>query len=471
MQNRPPQSAAPRGIFDESKPLWQVMAIFLIPLTVSNLLQSASGTVTSIYIGRLIGVDGLAATSALFPVLFFLISFLIGLTNGSTVLIGQAFGARDEHRLKQVAGTTVTVCLLLGIGVAIVGTLFAHQAMTLLGTPPNILAASEGYAKLIFLGLPFAFVFIGYVTFLRGTADATTPLVFLILTTIISLLITPAFIRGWFGLPQLGVGSAGLAFDIANTVGLISLIIYLRAVKHPLALDTETIHNLRIRWPIFVQLVRIGFPTGIQVVMVSLSEVAVITFVNHFGSSATAAYGAVNQIVSYVQFPAISISIAASIFGAQAIGAKREDLLRRVVHAGVALNYAVGAVLIGLCYIFSNDLVSLFITNPNTVAVAHGLLMITLWGYLIFGNSAVLSGIMRASGTVLWPTLNGIFSIWAVEVPVAYVLSRHIGIDGIWYGYPAAFCVALTLQTLYYTFVWKRQRHEMLLAATSDSPA
>ena len=471
MQNRPPQSAAPRGIFDESKPLWQVMAIFLIPLTVSNLLQSASGTVTSIYIGRLIGVDGLAATSALFPVLFFLISFLIGLTNGSTVLIGQAFGARDEHRLKQVAGTTVTVCLLLGIGVAIVGTLFAHQAMTLLGTPPNILAASEGYAKLIFLGLPFAFVFIGYVTFLRGTADATTPLVFLILTTIISLLITPAFIRGWFGLPQLGVGSAGLAFDIANTVGLISLIIYLRAVKHPLALDAETIHNLRIRWPIFVQLVRIGFPTGIQVVMVSLSEVAVITFVNHFGSSATAAYGAVNQIVSYVQFPAISISIAASIFGAQAIGAKREDLLRRVVHAGVALNYAVGAVLIGLCYIFSNDLVSLFITNPNTVAVAHGLLMITLWGYLIFGNSAVLSGIMRASGTVLWPTLNGIFSIWAVEVPVAYVLSRHIGIDGIWYGYPAAFCVALTLQTLYYTFVWKRQRHEMLLAATSDSPA
>jgi MATE family, multidrug efflux pump len=471
MQNRPPQSAAPRGIFDESKPLWQVMAIFLIPLTFSNLLQSASGTVTSIYIGRLIGVDGLAATSALFPVLFFLISFLIGLTNGSTVLIGQAFGARDEHRLKQVAGTTVTVCLLLGIGVAIVGTLFAHQAMTLLGTPPNILAASEGYAKLIFLGLPFAFVFIGYVTFLRGTADATTPLVFLILTTIISLLITPAFIRGWFGLPQLGVGSAGLAFDIANTVGLISLIIYLRAVKHPLALDTETIHNLRIRWPIFAQLVRIGFPTGIQVVMVSLSEVAVITFVNHFGSSATAAYGAVNQIVSYVQFPAISISIAASIFGAQAIGAKREDLLRRVVHAGVALNYAVGAVLIGLCYIFSNDLVSLFITNPNTVAVAHGLLMITLWGYLIFGNSAVLSGIMRASGTVLWPTLNGIFSIWAVEVPVAYVLSRHIGIDGIWYGYPAAFCVALTLQTLYYTFVWKRQRHEMLLAATSDSPA
>ncbi|HKW44408.1 MAG TPA: MATE family efflux transporter, partial [Candidatus Eremiobacteraceae bacterium] len=339
-------------------------------------------------------------------------------------------------------------------------------AMLALGTPPNILAEAEGYARLIFLGMPFAFVFIGYVTFLRGTADATTPLYFLILTTVISVVITPAFIRGWFGLPHLGVGSAGMAFDIANTIGLAGLILYLRAVKHPLALDAETIHNLRIRWPIFVQLVRIGFPTGIQVVMVSLSEVAVITFVNHFGSTATAAYGAVNQIVSYVQFPAVSISIAASIFGAQAIGAKREDLLRRVVHAGVALNYAVGAVLIGLCYVFATDLVALFITSPATVAIAHQLLMITLWGYLIFGNSAVLSGIMRASGTVLWPTVNGIFAIWGVEVPVAFYLSRHIGLDGIWYGYPAAFLVALSLQTAYYTFVWKKQRHELLLAST-----
>lgn len=445
------------------------MALFLVPLTISNLLQSASGTLIAIYIGRMIGVDGLAATSAFFPVLFFLISFLIGLTTGSTVLIGQAFGARDDHRLKQVAGTTVTVCLILGIFVSVLGTLFAHQAMQALGTPANILDAAEGYARLIFLGMPFAFVFIGYVTFMRGTADATTPLYFLILTTVLSVVITPAFIRGWFGLPQLGVGSAGIAFDIANTVGLIALIIYLRAIKHPLALDAETIHNLRIRWPIFVQLVRIGLPTGIQVVMISLSEVAVITFVNHFGSTATAAYGAVNQIVSYVQFPAISISIAASIFGAQAIGAKREDLLRRVVHAGVALNYAVGVVLIGLCYIFATDLVSLFITNPGTVEVAHRLLMITLWGYLIFGNSAVLSGIMRASGTVLWPTINGIFAIWGVEVPVAYVLSRHIGLEGIWYGYPAAFIVALSLQTLYYTFVWKRQRHAMLLAAATNN--
>ena len=84
------------------------MVLFIIPLVLGNILQSASGTVNSIYIGRFIGVDGLAAISAFFPILFLLFSFLIGLANGSTVLIGQAYGARDEHKLKQIAGTSIT---------------------------------------------------------------------------------------------------------------------------------------------------------------------------------------------------------------------------------------------------------------------------------------------------------------------------------------------------------------------------
>ena len=99
---------------------------------------------------------------------------------------------------------------------------------------------------------------------------------------------------------------------------------------------------MRIDWGILLSVVKIGVPTGMQVMMVSLAEIAVITFVNHFGSSATAAYGAVNQVVGYVQFPAISIGIAASIFGAQCIGARREDKLGSVIRSAVGLNYAIG---------------------------------------------------------------------------------------------------------------------------------
>ncbi|HZV77378.1 MAG TPA: MATE family efflux transporter, partial [Candidatus Babeliales bacterium] len=153
--------------------------------------------------------------------------------------------------------------------------------------------------------------------------------------------------------------------------------------------------------------------------------------------------------------------IAASIFGAQCIGARREDKLGSVIRSAVGLNYAIGGILIGLCYVFAWVILGWFITDPNTLAIAHQLLMITLWSYLIFGNSAVLSGVMRGSGTVLWPTINGIFAI-GVEVLAAYLLMRRIGLDGVWLGYPISYCVVLTLQFCYYEFVWKRKTHERL---------
>jgi Na+-driven multidrug efflux pump len=217
--------------------------------------------------------------------------------------------------------------------------------------------------------------------------------------------------------------------------------------------------------------VRIGVPTGIQFVMISLAEIAVISLVNRFGSDATAAYGAVNQIVSYVQFPAISIGIAASIFGAQSIGAKRFDRLRAIAKAGVALNWVIGGALIGLGYAFSGAILRLFITDERVLALAQELLAITLWSYVIFGTSSVLSGLMRSSGTVLWPTLLSIVAIWGVEVPVAYALAPHYGLRGVWFAYPVAFCASLTFQTAYYFAVWRRKRLTTLLGDATAAPA
>jgi putative MATE family efflux protein len=443
--------------------MWQSFLVFLVPLMFSNVLQSIGGTLNSIYLGRLLGVQALAAASVFFPLLFFLISFFIGLSSGATVLIGQAFGARDVHKMKKIAGTTLTVALALGIGLAVFGAIFAEQLLKLLGTPADILAASTSYARVMFLAMPAIFVFFAYISFLRGLGDTVTPLWSLVLSTSLAVLTTPALIRGWFGLPQMGVTSAAVAAIVANVAGLAAVMLYLRALRHPLAFDRETAQDLLIDWGLLRTIVKIGVPTGLQVVMISFAEIAVLSFVNRFGSSATAAYGAVNQVVSYVQFPAISIGITASIFGAQCIGARRLDRLPRVIHAAIGLNYAVVVTLIALCYLFAWRILGLFIVEPNTLAIAHGLLMITLWGYPIFGNASVLSGVMRASGDVLWPTAIWISSIWGVEVPVAYVLMHYLGLNGIWIGYPAAFSVALALQTLYYKFVWKKKQHERLV--------
>lgn len=459
-----------RIALDESRPVWQAMLIFLVPLMISNVLQSASATLNSIYLGRLLGVQALAAASGLFPIIFFMIAFFIGVASGSSVLIGQAYGAHNEDRLKAVAGTTLTLSIGLGVIIGGTGWFFMPALLHLIATPADVYPLSLGYARVVFLGLPILFVYLSYTTFVRGTGDSRTPLLALVVSTVLVLVFTPALISGWLGLPRLGVTSAAVANILASTFALIYMLLALAAEKNPLALDRSILRKMKIDVPLLGALVRIGIPTGIQMVMVSLAEVAVISLVNRFGSSATAAYGAVNQIVSYVQFPAISIGMAASIFGAQSIGAKKFDRLRKIARAGIGLNWVIGAVLVVLVYVFDIRILTLFITDPGVIATAHELLAITLWSYLLFGTSSVLSGLMRSSGTVLWPTILSVVSIWGVEVPVAYALAPHLGLRGVWIAYPVAFAASLCLQTFYYRVVWRKQKLNVLIEAHRIEP-
>jgi putative MATE family efflux protein len=439
------------------------MAVFLAPLMLSNVLQSASATLNSIYLGRLIGVKALAAASAFFPIVFFMLAFFVGLSSGSTVLIGQAYGAHDRERLQAVAGMTLTLALGFGVVVGGLGWLFCPPLLHLIGTPADVFAAAVAYARITFASLPVLFAYLAYTTFVRGTGDSRTPFLALVVSTALILVLTPALILGWLGL-RLGIVSAPVANVIANALALAFLLAALARERNPLAFDRALAGHMRIEPRLLVTLLRIGIPTGLQLVMVSLAEVAVISLVNRFGSDATAAYGAVNQIASYVQFPAISIGIAASIFGSQSIGAGRFERLRAIAKAGVGLNWAIGAILIALVYAFDRAILGLFVTDAHVLDLAHTLLAITLWSYTIFGTSAVLSGLMRSSGTVLWPTALAILSIWGVEVPVAYALAPRLGLPGIWIAYPVAFLAGLTFQSAYYFGVWRRKRLTALIA-------
>src|SRR5512139_3148025 len=104
-----------RPAFNPNAPTWKVFLMFLVPMMLANILQSLSGTINNIYLGQMIGVKALAAASSFFPVMFFLMSFVMGLGSGSSVLIGQAWGAKQPERVRAVAGTTLTVGLLGGL--------------------------------------------------------------------------------------------------------------------------------------------------------------------------------------------------------------------------------------------------------------------------------------------------------------------------------------------------------------------
>jgi Na+-driven multidrug efflux pump len=202
---------------------------------------------------------------------------------------------------------------------------------------------------------------------------------------------------------------------------------------------------------------RLGVPTGLQMVIIALAEIVLLGLANSYGSQATAAYGAINQVLAYVQFPAMSIGIAASILGAQAIGAGRAHQLWAITKTALMLNVVITGAGVVLVYIFSHAILSAFITDPPVIELTNHLLHIVLWSTVIFGFAVVFSSMMRSSGTVLAPTAIGIFAILAVEVPVAWLLSHRIGIDGVWWAYPVTFCTMCLLQGAFYTFVWRKR--------------
>ncbi len=437
--------------------LWKAFLIFLLPLIATNILQSLSGTINTVFVGQMLGVNAIAAVAVFFPILF------CGLSAGSTVLIGQAWGGKNIEKVRCVVGSTLFMTLIGGSVIALFGVIFAEQILLALGTDPEVMHLSLPYVQWMLAGSPLIFIYIIYTSILRGVGDSTTPLFASALTIGVGLLVTPILIGGYFGFPKMGIISPAIATILGNLAVLLFLILYLKHKQHPLKLDWALLKHIRHQPQLSRMILRLGVPTGVQMVTTSLAGLVIVGLVNRYGAEATAAYGAVNQVLNYIQFPALSIAIAASVFGAQAIGAGKSDLLNKVTRTALGMNFLFTGGLVILAYLFSKYLMALFITDPQVVVLGQQLLFIVLWSILFFGASAIFASIMRSSGTVTVPMLINIFAILCIEVPAAYLFSRWWGLEGIWYAYALAFVSLCILQGLYYQLVWKKKTVQALI--------
>lgn len=443
--------------------LWKAFLIFLIPLIATNILQSLSGTINTVFVGQMMGVQAIAAVAVFFPIVFLLMAFVIGLSTGATVLVAQAWGAQNIEKVRSVVGSTIFMTLIGGSMIALLGVVFAEDILLILGTDPKVMHLSLPYVRWMLAGSPLIFVYITYTSILRGVGDSVTPLMALGLTSLIGLIVTPVLIAGYFGFPELGIIGPAISTNLGYFAVLIFLAFYLNKKNHPLKPDWDLIKNIRYQPKLSHIILRLGIPTAIQMMTVSIAGLVIVSLVNRYGAEATAAYGAVNQVLNYIQFPAMSIAIAASVFGAQAIGAGKANLLNKVTRTALVMNILITGTLVLMGYLLSKYLMALFITDPHVVEMGQELLFIVLWAILFFGASGIFASIMRSSGTVNMPMAINIAAIVCVEMPCAYLFSDMFGLKGIWYAYALTFVVMCILQGLYYQFVWKKKAIKVLI--------
>lgn len=439
----------------DERPLPVRFLRFLGPLVLTNVLNALSGTLNIIFLGQLLGAASMAAAVGFFPAFMFLIAFVIGLGTGASVLVGQAHGAREPEKVREVAGAVLLGGVLLGAVVGVLSATLAQPLMRWLGTPPEILADSVGYAQVMLFGLPVFFTNMLVAAVLRGTGDSLTPLRMLVVSFAVSAVVTPALILGWFGLPRLGVASAAWGTLLGTLCALLWLAWRLQRQGHLLAWSALVPH-LRLSRRLLT-VARLGVPTALFFITSAAADMGLLALVNGHGVNATAAWGAVSQTTAYVLFPAMSIAIAASVFTAQAVGAGDTARIDQVTRVGLWMNLALTGSLALVVALLAPRIAALFVQDAEVIELAAFVLRIAVWGNIIFGMASVFSGVMRATGTVKVPTLMSLGCLVFLLYPLGRVFDHALGLPYIWLTYPVTFAVALLLQVLYFQGVWKKR--------------
>ena len=446
----------------QAPPLWKAYLAILAPMMLTNTLQAAAGTIDGIYLGQMIGLEAIAAVSAFFPVFFFLLAIIIGLSVGATVLAGQAWGARNPTRARAVAGTALALVLAVGLIVSVIGGLTAPMLLKALDTPPEILDDAVRYARVMLVGAPLIFLLWLATSISRGVGDAVSPMWALILATGVALLCTPALIAGWAGLPRLDVLSPAASRCSASRWRWAGWRGAGAAGAIPGA-QCCLLRELRFDPTLTRSILKIGVPAALQMLTMAAAEIALLGLVNRHGAQATAAYGAVTQLMSWLQLPAMSLGISATILAAHAIGAGRGHRLGAIARTGLMMNVAVTGLFVCAAYALAPYAIGLFLKDGAAAAQAGELLRIVAWSVVALGCASVLSGVMRASGTVLVPATLGVLAIVGVELPAAWWLDARIGLSGIWWAYALAFMAMLVLQSGYFMLGWRGRTPQRLV--------
>ncbi|MFL6674332.1 MAG: MATE family efflux transporter [Massilia sp.] len=441
-------------------PIARTLFFFTLPILFGNVLQSLNGSVNTVWIGHYLGEAALTASSNANAIMFFLIATVMGIGMAGTILVGQSIGARNIDQAKRVVGTSVTFIIALSLIVAVFGMALSRHMMELMRTPHDALELAVSYLRIIFLAMPSMFGYIFLTMLLRGSGDTRTPFKFQVLSVGLDIALNPLLIFGWGPVPGLGIAGSALSTLLAQSISLAALVFYLYRKKNVLCLHAGEGRYLRPNPAILRAMVVKGIPMGFQMALVSLSMIMMISLVNHFGSQTSAAYAACQQLLNYVQMPAMAVGMAVSTMAAQNIGARRLDRVARIAQTGVLYNFLMTGTLVALISLFDRAALSLFLPpGQPAFAIAQHINAIVGWSFILLGVTFVLSAVTRASGAVIPPLVILFIALWCVRLPFAWFLMPRFGADALWWSFGAGSLVGMALSVAYYRYGNWRNAH------------
>src|SRR3569623_104224 len=432
---------------------------FALPPLASNILQSLNGSITSIWVGRVIGESALAATSNANIIMFLMFSAVFGFGRAATILIGQSVGRGDIEAARRAFGSAVGLVFGGAVVIAFIGWMRAPQILRLLATPGEAQAMARDYLRVIFLGLPFSMLGVLIQMSLRGTGDSLTPLWFMALSVAIDSSFNPLLIDGIGPFPKMGIAGSATATLLAGIVSSAGLLIYVYWRDLPIRLRGAELRYLIPEKALVKTILAKGLPMGAQMLVMSTAGLTMIGLVNRQGVETAAAYAVSQQLWTYIQMPAMAIGVAVSSMAAQNIGAGKWARVGAITRSGIVYNSIITLVVIVAISLFDRPVMTLFVGRASpAIEIARHIQLISSWTFVLFGATLVLFSTVRAHGATVPPLIILAIAFYTVRLGFAIGGEPLIGADAVWYAFPIGSMVSLGLAAWYYRYGhWREQ--------------
>lgn len=423
---------------------YKLIVSFALPLFLSQLFQQLYNTVDALIVGRFLGTEALAAVSSSGTLIFMMVSFFEGTTNGAGIVISRYFGAGDKEKVSRAIHTNLAFGFLAGLILTVAGVLLTPVLLVWMKTDPDVLPQAIDYFRYYFLGVMAMALYNNCKSIMNALGDSRRPLIYLIISSCLNVVLDLVFI----GLFHWGVWSAAVATVLAQTV---SLVLSLRHLTRKGEVFSVELRKIRLHGDMFLEILRYGLPSGIQNSVISLANVMVQAQINSFGKFATAAYGSHTKIEGFAFLPIMSFTAAISTFVSQNLGAREYDRARKGARFGI-LAAVILAELVGLVvYRFSPQLIGFFDKTPEVVALGVQQERTVALFYFLLAFSHSVAAVCRGAGKAFVPMLI-MLSIWCVG-RIGYILTvMHLygEIGYVFWAYPITWAVSGVIYLIYY---------------------
>ena len=404
---------------------------FTMPLMLSTTLQMLFSTVDMAVVGRFVGSNALAAVGATNPVVNLLVGLFTGLSGGTNVVVARAMGSHHEEEVDGAVHTSVLLGFLCGCALAVIGWIISPILLTAMDTPAEVFDQALLYIRIYFLGMPALLLYNFGAAVLRAVGDTKRPLYFLTFSGIINVVMNLIFVIV-FHMDVEGVAIATLISQTASTVLVLRCLITTDSVYR---LD---LRRLRIQRDKLVQIARIGIPAGIQSSLFSISNLLIQSSLNSYGATVIAANTAGQNIDSLicVNF-ANSLSQASLSFVSQNAGAKKYRRVDRVTLICTVLAVAGTTALGAFAYIFGEQLLGIYTTEAEVIAVGIRRLGIMAVTRFLNGLMNVFSGALRGLGYGSLPAMVSLAGVCGLRILWLYTAyAAWPSLEMLWGTYP-----------------------------------